>query len=392
MDALGYELPPVVISSESLEERLTPVYERLHIPKGQLTALTGIRERRWWEEGYALSDGAAAAARQALAQTNLAAKDLEVLIYAGVCRENFEPATACAVAAQLGVGTDAQVYDISNACLGVMNGIIDIANRIELKQIRCGMVVSCESAREINEVIIQQLLQEKSMGVFTESLATLTGGSGATAVILTDGSFGAAHARKLLGGATKAAPEHHRLCRWGIKFNPASLTKTLFSPDKLRHVVDELFEPETIPGAVRDVLRSEKMPATLAKILPSDTLPKALTQFMSTDSVGVLKHGVDLGLKTWAAFLGTVGWGADKVDKVICHQVGQGHRDTILKSLGLRHDQDYNTYPYLGNIGTVSLPLTAALAERRQFLQPGDKVGFLGIGSGLNCLMLGWEW
>ena len=25
-------------------------------------------------------------------------------------------------------------------------------------------------------------------------------------------------------------------------------------------------------------------------------------------------------------------------------------------------------------------------------LQPGDKVAFLGIGSGLNCLMLGLEW
>ena len=40
----------------------------------------------------------------------------------------------------------------------------------------------------------------------------------------------------------------------------------------------------------------------------------------------------------------------------------------------------------------MSLPLTAALADERGFLSPGDKVGFLGIGSGLNCLMLGWEW
>jgi 3-oxoacyl-[acyl-carrier-protein] synthase-3 len=43
-------------------------------------------------------------------------------------------------------------------------------------------------------------------------------------------------------------------------------------------------------------------------------------------------------------------------------------------------------------MGTVSLPLTAALAEEREFLQAGHKVGFLGIGSGLNCLMLGLEW
>jgi 3-oxoacyl-[acyl-carrier-protein] synthase III len=43
-------------------------------------------------------------------------------------------------------------------------------------------------------------------------------------------------------------------------------------------------------------------------------------------------------------------------------------------------------------MGTVSLPLTAALAEENEFLNPGDRVGFLGIGSGLNCLMLGLVW
>ena len=43
-------------------------------------------------------------------------------------------------------------------------------------------------------------------------------------------------------------------------------------------------------------------------------------------------------------------------------------------------------------MGTVSLPLTAALAEERGILLPGDRVGLLGIGSGLNCLMLGVQW
>jgi 3-oxoacyl-[acyl-carrier-protein] synthase-3 len=38
------------------------------------------------------------------------------------------------------------------------------------------------------------------------------------------------------------------------------------------------------------------------------------------------------------------------------------------------------------------LPLTAALAEERDVIRPGDRVGFLGIGSGLNCMMLGVEW
>jgi 3-oxoacyl-[acyl-carrier-protein] synthase-3 len=60
--------------------------------------------------------------------------------------------------------------------------------------------------------------------------------------------------------------------------------------------------------------------------------------------------------------------------------------------MGITEEKDFFTYPYLGNIGTVSLPITAALAEERGFLQSGEKVGFFGIGSGLNCLGMGWEW
>ena len=67
------------------------------------------------------------------------------------------------------------------------------------------------------------------------------------------------------------------------------------------------------------------------------------------------------------------------------------HRETILRSLGIDESRDFSTFPYLGNMGTVSLPMTAALAADRDFFVPGDRVA-LGIGSGLNCLMLGLEW
>lgn len=392
MESIGYELPPVVVTSDDLENRLAPMYEALHISHGQLEALTGISERRWWEEGHALSDGAAAAARRAMEQSNVEAKDIEALIYTGVCRENFEPATACAVAAKLGIGQDAYVYDISNACLGVLNGIIDIANRIELKQIRAGIVVSCETSREIVDIMIERMLKEKSMDIFTSSLATLTGGSGAAAVLLTDGSFDNKETHRLIGGETKSAPEHHELCKWGITLSPVAIGEMMFSPDRLLAAIDEITEPHAIPSVVKELMESEKLPPAVANIMPKDTLPEALTQFMSTDSVSVLKHGAKLGVKTWGSFLGKMGWARDQVDKVICHQVGEGHRATILKELGIAPEKDFSTFKYLGNIGTVSVPLTAAIAEQRDFLKKGDKVGFLGIGSGLNCLMLGWEW
>jgi len=340
IDAMGYELPPVVVTTSELEARLKGLYSTLRIPDGQLEALTGIAERRWWDEGHSVADGALAAAQHALAASNVRPEEIEVLIYGGVCRELFEPATACRVAAGVGVSPEAAVYDVSNACLGVLNGMIDIANRIELGQIRAGMVVSCETAREINEIAIDRMLASKTMENFKLSVATLTGGSGAVAVLLTDDSFTAQPRRRLVGGVNQTAPQFHSLCRWGME-------------------------------AIR---------------------PLGFHQFMSTDSVAVLKHGVELGQRTWAAFSRKLGWMKDQVDKVICHQVGSSHRDTILGLLGIDGAKDFSTYPYLGNIGTVSLPLTAALAEDREFLQPGDRVAFLGIGSGLNCLMLGLEW
>src|SRR5262249_2592576 len=132
LNAIGYELPPVVVTTGELEQRLRPALESLRIPEGQLEALTGIVERRWWDARFSLADGAVAAGRRALATAGIQATDLDVVIYAGVCREQFEPATACRVAAGLQVGPQAAVYDLSNACLGVLNGMVDIANRIEL--------------------------------------------------------------------------------------------------------------------------------------------------------------------------------------------------------------------------------------------------------------------
>lgn len=88
----------------------------------------------------------------------------------------------------------------------------------------------------------------------------------------------------------------------------------------------------------------------------------------------------------------SIAWTPQMVDKTICHQVGSKHRETILNTIQISLEKDFVTYPFLGNIGTVSLPITSAIANERGFLKSGDKVAWLGIGSGLNCMMIGWEW
>ncbi len=342
INSLAYELAPVVVSSSELESRLAPLYQKFRIPMGQLAALTGITERRWWPKGYQLSDGAINAAHKAIAETGIDVAQLGAVVYTGVCRDQHEPATACRIAAALGVSKDTAIYDISNACLGVLSGILDIANRIELGQIKAGMVVSCESARDIVDVTIDNMLADPTMQNFAQSLATLTGGSGAVAVILTDGSLPLSNVRQhqLLGASHLSAPQHNQLCQWG-----------------LQEVSHNLYR-----------------------------------EFMRTDAVTLLKEGVELAKHTWEHFLSQRNWLVEQVDKVICHQVGASNRKQVLSALNIPPEKEFPTYQLLGNMGTVSLPVTAAMAHDQGFLRPGDQVSFLGIGSGLNCMMLGIKW
>ncbi len=260
-----------------------------------------------------------------------------MVIYAGVCREQFEPATACRVAAELGVGPGTAIFDISNACLGVLNGMVEVANRIELGQSRAGLVVSCETAREINDVMIERLTRKPQHGVFRTSLATLhrrqrcRGGA-------VDGRLLRRPGRRLLGGMTHAAPKHHELCRWGLE---AMLPR---------------------PSAVH-VHRFGRG-------------AQARRRAGSADVEGVS---------------GPARLGPAKIDKVICHQVGS--RPPRRHPAGARHrvEKDFSLrVPRQHRYGVAAVD--RRVAEERDFLRPGDRVGFLGIGSGLNCLMLGVEW
>ena len=339
LESVAYRLPDERVSSTSLEARLAPLYASLRLDRGQVEALTGIRERRMWPPGPVMGECAALAGREALAAAGMRGSDLGAVVYAGVCRDNLEPATACAVAAALDVQGDAFVFDISNACLGVLNGIVEVANRIELGQIRTGLVVSAESSREIVDATIARLNADPTLEAFRLGMATLTGGSGAAAVVLThrDSSDGG---HRLVGGAALTAPAHHRICRWG----------------------------------------------------PTSGLLGQTTNVMETDASKVLRHGVELATATWRRLLSETGWRAEDVDRVISHQVGDAHRREVLGALGITADRDFSTFAELGNIGTVSVPLTAAVASEQGFLSPGDRVGMLGIGSGLNCLMLAVQW
>ncbi|HEX6961576.1 MAG TPA: 3-oxoacyl-[acyl-carrier-protein] synthase III C-terminal domain-containing protein, partial [Lacipirellula sp.] len=53
---------------------------------------------------------------------------------------------------------------------------------------------------------------------------------------------------------------------------------------------------------------------------------------------------------------------------------------------------DFGTFETLGNTGAAALPLTMAIAAEQGRFSPGDRIALLGIGSGINCQMIGVQW
>ncbi len=113
---------------------------------------------------------------------------------------------------------------------------------------------------------------------------------------------------------------------------------------------------------------------------------------MSTDSEMLMHEGVAAARETFGEFLDETAWTAADIQKTFCHQVGRAHQRLLFEALGLDPRIDYSTLEYLGNTGSVALPVTAAIGIERGHLQPDDRVALLGIGSGINVIMLGLQW
>jgi len=341
IESFGYETPPICVTSSNLEKRLSPVYNRLKLPEGRLELMTGIKQRYFWNDNFLPSEGAILAGKKALQSSNIDPEKIGCLIMCSVCRDFLEPATATVVHNALNLSKDAMVFDISNACLGVLTGIITAANMIELGQIEAAMLVAGENSGPLVESTIKTMLEDKSLTRKSVKpyFASLTIGSGAVAFILSNNKL-SKNAPTLLAASSLAATEYNDLCR-------GNADKGMFD------------------GA--------------------DTI-------MNTDSELLLKYGIETAGQTWEKFKQETKWNNNTPDCICTHQVGAAHKKLLFDTLDLDRSKDFPTLAEFGNTGSVSCPMTLAKAAEEGRISKGDKVSLLGIGSGINCTMLGVEW
>jgi acyl-CoA:acyl-CoA alkyltransferase len=112
---------------------------------------------------------------------------------------------------------------------------------------------------------------------------------------------------------------------------------------------------------------------------------------METDAEKLMHEGIAVGQETFGQLLEEMNWLVKDVSKTACHQVGSAHRKMMLEKLGLDPANDFVTYPWLGNTGAAALPATLAIGIEQGHYQSGDRVVMMGIGSGINVMMMAVE-
>ncbi len=329
-------VPPVPVSSAFIEERLSPMYQRLRLPEGRLELMTGIRERHFWDFDILPSQASAEAGEKVLQASPVDKSEIDLLIHCGVCRDRMEPATAAYVHGLLEMPASCQILDISNACLGFANAMVLAGGLIESGQIRHALLVSGENGKHLLENTIRTLLEKDlSRNAVKPYFANLTIGAGAAAMLLSRDDLASGPAWRLLGGVARTDSLANKLCQGDSTGSDG-------------------FE-------------------------------------MQTDAEALLDAGIALAQSTWTSFGEELGWDRGTPGCFVSHQVGRTHQRRLFDSLGLDREKDFTTFEYMGNVGSVSLPFTFHQAIVAGRITPATRTALLGIGSGLSSVMLGVE-
>jgi 3-oxoacyl-[acyl-carrier-protein] synthase-3 len=328
---VGAEIPTRVVTSAEIEARLDlPV--RLRSAPGWLERATGIRERRWADPDVRPSALAIAAARKALAATDVDPGEIDAVLFGGITRDFFDPATANVVAEAIGARR-ARVFDLISACNGIIEGI-DLGDAL-IRQGRARRVLVTSGERASITVNWHPQTQAELL----RSLAGMTVGDGGGAVLLeatddpargiraTEFRYDTSQWRLAVGGLLRDSSEACAHCGSPIDFRFTSNGRRLF-----------------------------------VAALP------------------LIRETLDAVIERSA-------WTYDDVGLVFCHLASKRYLEKGMRHLGEVAKivpKMWTTVERFGNTSTFGLPLAMAEAQEAGALTPGTRVLMVGVASGIS--------
>ncbi|MGI4893760.1 MAG: 3-oxoacyl-ACP synthase III, partial [Janthinobacterium lividum] len=188
-------------------------------------------------------------------------------------------------------------FDITNACLGWVNGLQVASAMIDAGAVRYAVVLGAEDVRPMHAGTIARLQgADVTRKDFLNEFATMTLGCGAAAAVLGRADEHP-EAHRILGGVTRAGTRHHELC-------------------------------------IGDM------------------------NHMKTDAKLMLTEGIEIVADAFAG--GDAAWGWKDADRFVIHQISRVHTKTVVERLGLDPAKVPISFPHWGNVGPISLPMTLA--------------------------------
>ena len=179
IESLGVHLPDREVSTAEL------IASMENEPMFDLEKLTGVKFRRWRDEGDDSFTLALAAARNCLQNSGYQADQLDAIVFTSITRFHggmsycAEPGMSLLLKKALGMRQDAYHFDITNACAGMMTGLYALDNLIQAGVIRNGMVISGECITPITETALKEIRDPVDA-----QFASLTVGDSGAAIIL----------------------------------------------------------------------------------------------------------------------------------------------------------------------------------------------------------------
>jgi 3-oxoacyl-[acyl-carrier-protein] synthase-3 len=320
-------LGPLVTTSVEIEKRLAPILKRLRLPTGLLQRVAGVVERRNWGPGVSSHDAAVQAGESALREAGVPAGAIGLLINTSITKEHIEPSVATRLHHGLGLPSSAINFDVSNACLGFVNGLNLAARLIDAGQIDYAIVIDGEDVDRIHKSTMERLAREDLQREdFMNEFASLTLGSGAAAAVLGRADQHP-EGHRIVGGVTRAATEYNDLC-------------------------------------VADM------------------------DGMFTDTKSLLKRGMELVTAAWTE--AKRDWSWSDMDRYIMHQVSSVHTAAFVKAADIDPQRVPVTYPTLGNIGSASIPITLAQESKTLSKGERVLLCGVGSGINTSMLELAW--
>ncbi|MFT7676729.1 MAG: 3-oxoacyl-[acyl-carrier-protein] synthase-3 [Planctomycetota bacterium] len=281
---------------------------------------TGIKERRWVEDGQNCSDLALEASRKALDDAGIKAEDLDLIVVGTLTADYLMP--SCAVLVQSGLGAkNAAAFDVASACTGFLTALSTAEAFVASGRAKRVLAIGAETlSRYLNK-------EDRSSCILF--------GDGAGAAVIT--SREEAGQGEILGSWLGSDGD-------GFDFItiPTGGAKTPHNhPDyeKDKHFI-------TLRG--RDVYR-----------------------FAVTKMTEMIRTA-------------TEGYDSDEVGLLVPHQVNMRIIESALERLGWSEERCMLNIDRYGNTSAASVPIALAEAKAQGRLEKGKLVVLVAFGAGLT--------